>query len=100
MKLFNITDVSTPQLEQRGLVNMTLALRGALVAPGEMVEVPGDELTVRDAQSYVSIGAMAINDLPPGYILAKEKQKQAEKVAATPPEEYVDERKHSRKGNR
>lgn len=82
MIVFNLTDVESDQLKNKSLRDTALAVRHVLVAPGESAEVPDDELTRRAAQSFVQLGAMAVDTLPPWYILTKEHSK-APKVAAS-----------------
>ena len=77
MRCFNLTDIETPELKSRGLVNMTLAVRMHLIEPGSSVEVSDDELSRRDAQHYVAVGALAVDSPPPSYILARERAQQA-----------------------
>ena len=84
MRCFNLTDIETPELASRGLVNMTLAVRIHLIAPGASVEVSDDEASRRDAQHYVAVGAMAVDTLPPSYVLARDQRQRALPPTNTP----------------
>jgi hypothetical protein len=66
MKVFNLTDVETPKLKQHKLLNQTLSIGGSLVAPGGSVE---DRMHARHG---LSVGALAVDDLPVSYVKAKE----------------------------
>lgn len=71
MLVFNLTDVSTPGLEQRDLVNKTLAVYDTLLGPGEVKSIEGTDIATRDAKHYEGLGALAIGRLPPAYVTAK-----------------------------
>lgn len=75
MKVFNLTDVETPALKQRGLCQQTFAVGKALVGPGQSAEV--DEAYLAHLgpglQQLVSLGAAAVGQPPVAYRLAKEK---------------------------
>lgn len=71
MKCYNLTDVETPELKRRGLLNCVLAVRTVLIPPGEFAEVPDDATSRRDAQNYVKVGALAIDRPPLAYNVAK-----------------------------
>lgn len=74
VKVYNLTDVSTPQLEQRGLVNKTLAVYDKLIEPGEEAEIDADNLiAMRDANHYAEFKALAIKEVPHEYVLARGK---------------------------
>jgi len=77
MKCFNITDAETPELRARKLVNTTLAVHSILIPPGESADVPDDEVSRQDAASYVLVGALAVDTLPPAYALHKERERRA-----------------------
>ena len=81
MRLFNLTDIPTAQLECHNLVNKTLAVRAALISPGDSVETDDDVLTRRDAAHYVTLGALAVDVLPPAYAVAKDRLQRAEKAS-------------------
>lgn len=70
MRVFNLTDVSTPALEQYGLVGQHIAVSGRMVNPGEYADVE-DTPTSRDNLSHLlRVGAVAIDKLPPPYVQA------------------------------
>lgn len=73
MKLFNLTDMPTPVLEKHGLVRQVLVVRSTVIPPGASAEVENTDAARREAKSYVRAGAMAIDILPSGYVLAKER---------------------------
>ena len=72
MKVYNLTDVSTPVLEQRGLVNQHVAVAGRMVSPGEYVEVEDTAHARANVLQLVQVGALAIDKLPPPYVLARQ----------------------------
>jgi len=74
MKLFNLTDIETPELRRRGWVNLPLVVGTALVAPGGEAEVADTPMTRRDLAGFVGPGAIAVGARPPEYAVAKEKQ--------------------------
>lgn len=86
IKIFNLTDVPTPTLEQHHSVGITFAAGRALVGPGESTETAADEMTIAHLAHYVTIGAASVDVLPPSYVVAKEKTVAAQKKKpATPP---------------
>jgi hypothetical protein len=71
MRVFNLTDVSTPALKRHGLEQQTIVVGTALLPPGGMEEI-GDEPHVRaGAQFLVDVGAIAFEQLPPAYMAGK-----------------------------
>ncbi|NBO64656.1 MAG: hypothetical protein EBU88_07400 [Acidobacteria bacterium] len=78
MKCYNLTDVETPELKKRGLVNRVLAVRSVLIPPGGCADVPEDATSRRDADNYVKVGALAIDDLPIAYSVTKARMKPVE----------------------
>lgn len=72
MKVFNLTDVETPKLKQHKLLNQTLSIGGSLVAPGGSVELKGSAEDRMHARHGLSVGALAVDDLPVSYVKAKE----------------------------
>jgi hypothetical protein len=81
VKLFNLTDVPTPALTQQGLANQTLVVRSSIIQPGEWVDAADDAATRRDAAHYVGLGALAVDQLPPAYVVAKERLQRAARAA-------------------
>jgi hypothetical protein len=80
IKVFSLTDVSTPALKAAGMENAVVAVHNRLLNPGEMIEVPDDPHVRHCLQGYVHHGAAAVDQLPPGYVIAKAKL-EAEKSA-------------------
>lgn len=64
MKVYNITDIATPILENKGQVNLPVTLGGVLIPPGECREVPNKFRS--EASRYP--GALAVDRLPSGYV--------------------------------
>ena len=85
MKCFNLTDVATPELKKRGLVNATLAVRSVIIKPGESAEVPDDHVSRRDAAGYVAAGAIAIDSVPVAYSVQKSRTQKAAPNQVPPP---------------
>lgn len=71
--IYNLTDVETPKLTQRSLVNAAIAVGDQMTSPGDAVEV--DDATFERCQSqlevFVGLGALAIDELPAKYKVAK-----------------------------
>ena len=64
MKVYNVTDVSTPRLEARGQVNLAVTLGGVLIPPGECREVPPKYR----AEALRYMGALVVDHLPAEYL--------------------------------
>lgn len=73
LKVFNLTDISTPKLEQFKLVDQHVVVGRSLLAPGESAEVPDDTITRAGLQHYVEVGAVAVGSVPPSYAVAKDR---------------------------
>ena len=73
MVIHNLTDVETPQLKQRGLVNAHIAVGIVMTEPGKSVEAGRDEMILSHLQHFIQIGALAVDDLPASYKVAKER---------------------------
>ena len=72
MKVYNLTDVETPVLVQRGLVNQHIVVGKCMVNPGEFAEVV-DTAHVRGKLGYLlTVGAVSIDLVPPNYVRAKQ----------------------------
>lgn len=86
MKVFNLTDVSTKQLLQHQLVGHTVAVSNKLLGPGDMavVEDNRSEMVRDGVAKLVSMGVLAIDKLPPAYVLAKAEQQKAGPPPAPP----------------
>lgn len=72
MKVFNLTDISTPVLEQRGLVEQHIAVGRSMIRPGEFAEVEDTPHTRSKLDFLVTVGGVAIDSLPPNYVKARE----------------------------
>lgn len=71
VKVFNLTDVSTPNLEQRKFVNQHIAIGGRMCEPGQYIEQTDSPQLREDCKHLVSIGALSIDTLPPPYRMAR-----------------------------
>lgn len=88
MKVCNLTDVSTPKLEQHKLVKHSISVAGRLLAPGESTDVPDDQLDGirKGVQALITAGALSIGPQPPAsYLLARDAKKAAATAATIPP---------------
>lgn len=76
MKLYSLTDISTPQLEKQQMVGQPTHLLNYSILPGEMLELPPDcEAICRAAiQQYVRDGILSVNTRPTAYAAARAKQ--------------------------
>lgn len=72
MRVYNLTDVSTPVLEQRGLVGQHIAALGRLVNPGEFIDIEDSPRSRADLQYLLQVGAVSIDALPPPYVMARQ----------------------------
>lgn len=82
MKLFNLTDVATPELKARGWVNLPLVVGPVLIMPGDEIEVANTELIRRDIGYYTRSGALAVGARPPEYLVAKARSASDLRLAA------------------
>lgn len=75
MKIYNLTDVSTPVLKQRHLEDQTFSVEGSDLAPGASIEVPEtDREHVKAQLAFLfSCGALAADKLPDSYTAGKHK---------------------------
>jgi hypothetical protein len=71
VRLFNLTDVETPGLKDRGQINITVSGRGFAVPPGESREVVITEGNRQSIQHAVSAGLLSVDNLPASYMLLK-----------------------------
>jgi len=71
MKVFKLTDVETPALKERGLINVPIVIGRHVVNPGGEAEVGNDELVKRDVLGFTTLGALSIGVRPPAYLLAQ-----------------------------
>jgi hypothetical protein len=68
MRVFNLTDVSTPTLVGCGLVNTSIQVGGRSIPPGGNETV---EKLSADDRRFVLCGAISIGEPPPAYRAAK-----------------------------
>lgn len=71
VKVYNLTDIPTPNLEQRMMVRQHIAIAGRMCEPGAFVEVVDSPLLRVDCKHLVSVGALSIGSLPPPYMQAR-----------------------------
>lgn len=76
MKVFNLTDVRTENLERRGLYNQSFVVGSAVIAPGESGEVSDDHRVIVQAalEHLVAAQALAVDKIPAEYSVIKMKQ--------------------------
>jgi hypothetical protein len=69
VKVFNISDVETKQLKQRGLVSHSVVIGKQLLAPGASADVPDDVVQhkLEGLNELVEFGVIALNTPPRGY---------------------------------
>ena len=93
--VYNLTDVATPDLEHRRLLNAHFAVGQHIVAPGSSVSVP-DSATVRaNVDLLVRVGALSLGSVPASYERAKKSR-----VAECAVEEAAKLTKKSKKGRK
>ena len=88
MKIFNLTDVETPALKQRHMVNQSLVVHGKPIEPGASVDFPLPEdrpIVARAVQHLLKAGAVAVDKLPDAYVKAKAAVASANKTTASSP---------------
>lgn len=73
MKVFNLTDVPTKALLQRKLVDMTVVIGKTAIAPGASAELEGGPHVHHSLKHPLSVGAVAVDDLPKAYVEGKAK---------------------------
>jgi hypothetical protein len=71
MKVFNITDVSTPALRNQHLENQPLKVVDTVIMPGKSAEFRGTARERNEASVFLKSGAVAIDELPPAYAAKK-----------------------------
>lgn len=86
MKVFNLTDVPTKVLEQRGLVNRTIVVGKLVLVPGAHGDSEDTPHIKRKMDFMLKVGALATGTLPPPYALAKA---QLQKSQAILPESRI-----------
>lgn len=75
VKVYNLTDVATPNLDKQKMVNQHIVVGTRMSAPGEFVEVDDSPKLRTDCEFLVSIGALSIGATPPPYTAARLAQK-------------------------
>lgn len=94
MKVYNLTDVATSVLEQRGLVAQGIATSGRIVNPGEYVDVEDTVKSRADLEYLIQVGAVAIDQMPPPYVRARQQaQASAGTTGRVPQHVHVEETK-------
>jgi hypothetical protein len=71
IEVFNLTDVPTESLKAYGLLSQQIVVGEDLVGPGASVKVPDEASTRAKLQHLLSVGAVALDKLPPEYVVAK-----------------------------
>lgn len=82
MKVYNLTDVPTPVLEARGLVDTPISVGGKSVQPGGDVTVASLNA---DEATFVQCGALAVGEPPASYRIAKAAFPKAVEIEQAPP---------------
>jgi hypothetical protein len=77
VRVFNLTDIPTSALEQRGLVNCQLAVGNRMICPGEFVDVEDTPSLRARLRSVVELGALALDRLPAKYVSQRQQAMQA-----------------------
>ena len=84
MRIYNLTDVETPTLRQYGFVDQRFVVARALIAPGESAEVPDEPIARMALEHLVAVGAAAIDELPPAYVVAKHLPRPSAELSSAP----------------
>ena len=91
MRVFNLTDVSTPTLEQRNLVNQHFAVGRRMVVPGEYVEVEDTPMIRASLLFLLQVGAASIDRPSPTYIQTRQRlSAQTGKLGSVVPVRHLD----------
>lgn len=80
VRLYNLTDVGTPELKASGQENITVAGRDFSIPPGEFREVWVTPYNQSVIQHAVSAGLLAMDVLPTEYLVKKEKMSKSVRV--------------------
>lgn len=72
MRVFNLTDIATPVLEQHGLVNQHFAVARRMVNPGEYADIGDAPNALHDLQFLLQVGAASVDRVPPAYAMARQ----------------------------
>lgn len=70
-RVFNLTDVKTPTLEQYGLVSQHIAVGNRMCEPGQFVELEDTGEMRAHLAHLVKVGALSVNEVPPKYAVAR-----------------------------
>lgn len=93
MIVYNLTDVPTKVLEAQHLVGQSIVVGKELISPGESKEVEDTPHMRTTLEHFLTMGAVAIDTMPPPYVLAKSKVGKTSNVVqpAKPVEEQTSE---------
>lgn len=71
VKVYNLTDIETPTLAKHRMLHAHIAVGTRMCDPGEFVELADTPVLRGDVKFLVSIGALALGQLPPPYVQAR-----------------------------
>lgn len=74
MKICNITDVPTPELESKDLCNTTIVVAGNVLGPGQEIEVEAQAIHRLGLEHFLSIGMISVDKLPGFVVVARKKR--------------------------
>lgn len=77
MRVFNLTDIATPVLEQHKLVDQHIAVARRMVNPGEYADIGDAPNALHDLQFLLQVGAVSIDRVPPAYAVARQTRQEA-----------------------
>ena len=77
MRVFNLTDIATPVLEQHKLVNQHFAVARRMVNPGEYADIGDAPNALHDLQFLLQVGAASVDRVPPAYAIARQQRQNA-----------------------
>lgn len=80
MRVYNLTDVSTPVLVSRELVRAPVQVGGVMIQPGKFADIPNPA----GARDLLSIGAISVDQIP-GWYLEEKAKIPSERGASGPP---------------
>jgi hypothetical protein len=82
MKIHNLTDVATSELEAHRLLQQTFVVGPFTIKPGEHCEVPEEKINAQALAPLVQMAALAVGVLPGRYVAAKRKLAEEAAIAA------------------
>jgi len=87
MKIHNLTDVQTDNLVRRGLYRQTIVVGNQAIQPGQSAELSEEHrrLVQKQIEHLVLYGAIAVDELPAPYRVAKMKLAETPNAASVPP---------------